>query len=238
MKKKKEKQNKQDQTLWTYHQTDNADNLELGHPRQNIIFKEVVKLIKLGKILEIGFGDGYLLNKLSLKYKSYGADISLNNIRQMQKRIPQAVFKLIDVDGELPYKDNFFNGFIASEVLEHMDDKELKICISEIKRILVPRGMAIITFPAEENLKSNECFCPKCENKFHKWGHKQYWNEKKIKNIFKDFEIVKVKTFFTPYKSKNILENSFGWAMWGVRTFLKKFIKIDGATYLVILRNK
>jgi ubiquinone/menaquinone biosynthesis C-methylase UbiE len=235
---KKQENNYGDRGLWTYHQTDNAQNLLMGHPRQDILYKKANKLIEGGKILEIGFGDGYLLSRLASKYKGYGADISEKNIEQMKNRIPQVKFNLVDVDGKLPYEDNFFSGFVASEVLEHMDDKELKVCVAEAQRVLIPGGIAIITFPAEEDFKINECFCPSCENKFHKWGHKQYWDKKRVENIFKGFEIVEAKTFFTRYRGENVLESLFGWVMWIARTFLKKVTKIDGATYLIVLKNK
>lgn len=232
------KKSKSDDILWTYHQTDNSMNLRQGHPRQEMILKEVNKLIQKGKILEIGFGDGYLLNKLTRYYECYGADISKSNVSQMKDRIKDVTFNVIDVDGKLPYKDNFFDGFIASEVLEHMDDEELVICIDEIYRVLKHGGIAVITFPAEENLKNNECFCPNCKTKFHKWGHKQSWNTDKIEKMFVKFDIIKLKKFFSPYRGRNFLEKILALGMWLLRTSLNKFISIPGSTYLVILRKK
>ena len=232
----KQKKN-QDQKLWTYHQTDNVNSLFSGHPRQDRIFKKINNIIKAGKILEIGFGDGYLLQKLTKKYKCYGADISKENIEQMKNKIKNVDFKQVNTDGKLPYKDNFFDGFIASEVLEHMDDKELNKNIKEIYRVLKPGGKVILTFPADENLRDNECFCPNCGLNFHKWGHKQAWSDNKINKIFRRFKIIQKKKFFVPYIGHNKKELFLGKAVWLIRTILNKVIFIEHATYLVVLQK-
>ncbi len=231
--------NKQDEQLWDYHQTDNVQNLEIGHPRQDMLFRRIKRLLNdQSRILEIGFGDGYLLEKLSQKYECYGADVSEKNVKQMEKNIPDVKFQTIGVDGILPYKDDYFSLFVASEVLEHMTDKELKKCVDEMKRILKKNGYVVVTFPARENLKDSECFCPNCEHVFHKWGHKQYWDDEKIRDIFKDFILLKREEFFTPYIGKDLLEKIIGYGMWATRTILCKFVNIPGKTYLVVMKKK
>ncbi len=237
------KKSKSDDILWTYHQTDNSVNLKQGYPRQEMILKKVNKLIQRGRILEIGFGDGYLLNKLARHYECYGADISKSNVNQMKDRIKNVTFNLIDVDGKLPYEDNFFDGFVASEVLEHMDDEELVICIDEIHRILKPGGIAIITFPAEENLKKNECFCPNCQTKFHKWGHKQRFDKVVVKKIFKRFSLISLGEYYGKFIGNSFFERIFGNIAWAIQTALNFVIKfpnkfVTNRSYVVIIRKK
>ncbi len=240
MKKKKNIKNEEelDKNLWSFHQSENKQSLSAGHLRQDMLYKKIINLIRKGKILEIGFGDGYLLKKLSKKYKCYGADISPINIKQIQNNVPAVSFSLVETSGKLPYKDNFFDGFVASEVLEHMNDKELEMTAKEIKRVLKPKGKAILTVPAQERLEDNQCFCPYCKAKFHRWGHKQTWNETKIKNVFKDFQIETIKIFFTPYQGNNLKEKFLGKMMWIIRTIIGKFIFLKGGNYLIILEKK
>jgi ubiquinone/menaquinone biosynthesis C-methylase UbiE len=226
-----------DQKLWTYHQTNNAKNLILGHPRQEILFKSVLKTISNGKILEIGFGDGYLLERLSSSaYECYGSDISIENIAQMKKKLPSVNFLQASLDSALPYQGNFFDVFIASEVLEHMTNEELALCVSEMQRVLRIGGYAIITFPAEENLKENECFCPSCGEKFHKWGHKQFWDEAKIRKIFSSFDIKVLKRQYVRVPGMNI----FGAIDYFLRNFLHRFFGLNPSnmTFFVILKKK
>lgn len=182
-----------DKKLWSYHQTDNVKNLEMGYPRQEYIYRLIHKHSSEGKVLEIGFGDGYLLKKLEKEFECYGVDISQENIKKVANNLTNVTFSLINTDGKLPFPDSFFDLFIASEVLEHMGDKELSICISEILRILKKDGAAIITVPAEENLNESRCFCPNCGEIFHKWGHKQSWNVEKIRSIFHNFKTIYIK---------------------------------------------
>ncbi len=235
--------NNNDKNLWTYHQIDNSKHLTQGHPRQEMLFRKITRLVKSGKVLEIGFGDGYLLNKLSKRYESYGADISVENIKKISKTNSEVNFKLIDVDGKLPFKDNFFDVFVASEVLEHMDDEELEVCIKEIKRVLKKGGFGILTFPAEENLKKSECFCPNCKTKFHKWGHKQYFNRKIIRMKFSEFKIVSVREYFGRYIGKTLFDSFFGLFAWSVQTFINYFIAfpnkfVTNRSYVVIIKNR
>lgn len=228
-----------DKALWTYHQTSNVGNLVVGHPRQDMLCAVISRLAKGAewRVLEIGFGDGYLLEKLSKKYKCFGADISQKNVNQMEMSLPNVSFEVIDVDGRYPYEDESFDVFVASEVLEHMSNSELKKSIEEIYRILRKGGYAVITFPAKENLKDNECFCPNCEFVFHKWGHKQYWNEEKIRDVFSDFRIEKINEFFTKYVGGNMIGRVAGLMMFILRSVANKFVSLDGKNYLVILRK-
>jgi len=224
-----------DQHLWAYYQKNAKDVFSGNYLRCQLVEKIIAKYAQPNsKILEIGFGDGYLLRRLARKYKCFGADISYDGIEQIKDVLPNVTLSLIDLDGVLPYPDNFFDVFIASEVLEHMTDEQLMKCIDEIKRILKPHGYAIITFPAEENLDENMCFCPNCGVTFHKWGHKQSWNEQKIRNKFNNFNIVKIDKVIIPSNNLNI----FG----KLEFVLKKLIlklnkKVKGSSFLIILRT-
>lgn len=229
--------NKQDQCLWEYYQNDNSGVFSGTHDRHKKVAKEVKKIIPAhSKVLEIGFGDGYLLKKLSRDYDCSGADISLDLVEKMRQKIPAIKFSLI-ANSILPYQEKQFDCFIASEVMEHMSNEELSICIREIKRILKHDGYAVITVPAEENLKENECFCPYCNKRFHKWGHKQSWNIKKIKQVFSDFDSISVKDYFVRYEGNDFLEWFIGYLFYFTRNILNKIKKMPNRSYLIILKK-
>jgi len=222
-----------DVEMWTLHQTDNVHFFSMGHPRQDAIYQEVSRILPRGRILEIGFGDGYLLNKLSDRYDCFASDISPENVSQMGRKYPQIEFKAIEPDGRLPYPDNFFDLFIASEVLEHMTDEELVTAIPEIRRVLKNSGHAIITFPARENLADNACFCPNCGYNFHRWGHKQSWDAARIKQVFRDFTIVSLKErYFLPPGL-----NMAGKLSAYLKIMLSRVRSMSEMTYLVKLRK-
>ncbi|QQS20626.1 MAG: class I SAM-dependent methyltransferase [Candidatus Moraniibacteriota bacterium] len=231
---------RQDERLWEHHQVENGEYFEAGHRRQDKILWEIRRRLKpQSRILEIGFGDGYLLHKLSSFFHPFGADISQKNVDQVKKREGNRIeFTTIGIDGTLPYPDAHFDGFVASEVLEHMDTAELVRCVEEIRRVLRKGGIAFLTFPAKENLKDNECFCPHCGLIFHKWGHKQRWDEQNIDEVFSGFTRLSLKEFFLPHEGKGFLENLLGRAMWLLRTVLQKFLPLPGATYMLIVQKK
>jgi ubiquinone/menaquinone biosynthesis C-methylase UbiE len=219
--------------MWTQHQIENVDVFALGHSRHDAIYKLLRRFVPQGRVLEIGFGDGYLLRKLSAHYESHGADISKENVAQMQEKVPDARFAVMGTDGTLPYPDGHFDGFVASEVLEHMDEEGLRTAVAEIARVLKPGGHAVVTFPAHENLRENECFCPHCGHAFHKWGHKQSWDRKKIAAVFADLTIVSVSEKYFLNAGLNLAGK--------VQALLKsaalRFREVSGATFMVVLRK-
>jgi len=233
--------NNNDKNIWDHHQNANRSHLVKWYPRQTLISKLVLKYLpKWSNILEIGFWDGFLLNKNSLNwFNVIGQDLSQKNIDITKKQWnnKKIEFILWDNSWKFSFDNNSIDAFIASEVLEHMDEKQLKICISEIFRILKKWGYAFITFPAKENLKNNECICPNCSTVFHKWWHKQYWDESKIKDSFSKFNIIKQTEIFNRYTWNSITENFIWYFMYFTRKILNKFINLEGKSYLLILKK-
>ncbi|MDB5693184.1 MAG: Methyltransferase type 11 [Alphaproteobacteria bacterium] len=220
-----------DVQLWAHYQTENAGAFVPGHPRQDVLAEKVIALSRGGKLLEIGFGDGYLLAKLASIFECYGCDISAENVRQMQERFPTVKFEVSRTDGRLPFADGFFDLFVASEVLEHLPNDELKIMTEEIRRVLKPGGRAIVTFPARERLADLDCFCPNCGHTFHRWGHKQSWDDQKIERIFSKFADLRVEEHNFPPANLN----AFGKIEAYLRRTLAKFVPMSGMTYVVVL---
>lgn len=228
----------QDKNLWAYYQRERPDVFYSTHSRHKTVLKKVRKYVKPGgKLLEMGFGDGYLLNLLSRNYKCCGIDIDNNLIEAAKNKMDKVGFKVLKEDGRIPFSSGCFDGFIASEVLEHMTDKGLKICVNEIKRVLKEKGYAFITVPAEEDLKVNECFCPNCNTVFHRWGHQQSWNHNKIRELFKHFKIIKISDYFVRYEGSNMLEKVIGYLLFISRNIFNKFYKLPNRSYLVILKK-
>lgn len=227
-----------DKDLWAHYQINNVGVFSETHNRHDRVYLTLKKYIKSpAKILEIGFGDGYLLKKMSKLYDCCGADISQEVVERARRELVDVKFEVIGMDGKLSFGDGSFDGFVASEVLEHMTDEELTMCVSEIKRILKKGGYAFITVPAEENLEENECFCPKCKTAFHKWGHKQSWNIEKIKAVFGQLEVISLKEYFVRFEGKNFIEKIVGYVFFVMRNVANKFITVSNRSYLIILKK-
>ena len=80
--------------------------------------------------------------------------------------------KLIE-NTSAPYSDDSFDLVTCIETIEHVPEGELAPLISEMKRVLKPGGVLLITTPNEENLEENLNYCPFCDTEFHRWQHQR-----------------------------------------------------------------
>lgn len=171
-----------------------------SEPRLNYIIKNIIKVKRTGKILEIGFGTGHLLLKLNaFGFNSFGVDFSDNIIQRLKKTDKDIQTKKVDIIREkLPFKDNFFDFVVASEVLEHIPTNKLSFVLSEIKRVLKKEGFFVGTVPYNESLLDFFVACLHCGKTFHRWGHYSSYNEQKILELLnsQNYKIVKLKPLF------------------------------------------
>ncbi|MDO8639379.1 MAG: class I SAM-dependent methyltransferase, partial [bacterium] len=93
------------------------------------------KNLKAKTILDAGCGEGFTLQKFyEAKIGEYleGIEYSESAIEISKKIHPLLKIKKGDIY-KLPYKENFFDLIICSEVLEHLDDP--KKALNELKRV-------------------------------------------------------------------------------------------------------
>ena len=130
--------------------------LQIAIDREGFIYPTTLKLARIGRImkslnlfpnarvLDIGCGDGRILNKLVAQYRvrGFGADISSNQLRENLKNNPFG-HSYYHADAEkLPFQDNTFDFVICLDVLEHLSSP--RECISEICRTLKQGGKALV----------------------------------------------------------------------------------------------
>lgn len=112
-------------------------------------FQELNK--KENRVLEVGFGKGSMLKKLSCPEgpELYGLDASQQNYRNAVDQFKvKANLSLIDISNErFPYPDGFHTQVIMTEVLEHVENP-IRV-INEIKRVLRKDGIFYFSYPEE-----------------------------------------------------------------------------------------
>jgi SAM-dependent methyltransferase len=135
-----------------FKQYDVHDYLANAHPLIKYVeYKRIRYAIEFSgrenrRILDVGCGSGYILERLSADYK-YGIDLSLNNISKARNNLSgkKNVF-LGRADAQsLPFNDLLFDCVVCSEVIEHVPYPE-KV-LSEIFRVLKADGRMVITVP-------------------------------------------------------------------------------------------
>jgi ubiquinone/menaquinone biosynthesis C-methylase UbiE len=127
------------------------------------------------RVLDLGCGDGALTGVLADAAEARGAapgapaaapvpavaaaaagsvvgvDVAEAALRRARARHPELTFALTPFDGALPFDDGSFDVVWSSEVIEHVADTAR--WLSEIRRVLVPRGRLLLTTPSHGRLR-------------------------------------------------------------------------------------
>ncbi len=113
-------------------------------------FEELIKKTRKekAKVLDIGVGDAVyermISPEVSKKSEFYGIDISKKQLERSKKFLKET--KIIDLNiQELPYKNDFFDIVLVSEILEHLFQPDF--VLSEAIRTLKKDGYLILTYP-------------------------------------------------------------------------------------------
>jgi ubiquinone/menaquinone biosynthesis C-methylase UbiE len=125
------------------------------HPNPFVRFiesKRVKTILKLmethggDRVIEVGCGAGNVIEKVS-RGKLFGVDISDFILCKAKQKLKGMVHFFQGDVQNLPCKGEVFTHVICSEVLEHLLDP--LVSLHEIKRILTPQGVAVISIPNE-----------------------------------------------------------------------------------------
>jgi trans-aconitate methyltransferase len=106
-------------------------------------------------VVDLGCGDGALTGTLAAAAGAegtvVGADVAEAALRRAVARHPAIEFVRVPFDGALPFDDGTFGVVWASEVIEHLADTAR--WLSEVRRVLVPRGRVALTTPNHGRLQ-------------------------------------------------------------------------------------
>lgn len=145
---------------------------------------EIIKLARkyIGEtVIDVGAGAGELIDRIP---NAIGLDI----VSRHKKIVEGDVTKM-------PFKDGTFDTVFAIELLEHLDDDALGQSLVELERVLRKGGYLIVTTPYKEDFRNNMVSCPNCDAEFHRWGHQQVFDEKRMAKMLEEngFSIIKVR---------------------------------------------
>ena len=101
-----------------------------------------------GRALDVGCGVGFVVQYLcgpSFRFKAWGCDISPVSVEKARERlasIPGADQRLVVLQSQqLPFDADFFSLVTSFDVLEHLDEADIRTTLSEINRVLRVGGM-------------------------------------------------------------------------------------------------
>ncbi|HLY62734.1 MAG TPA: methyltransferase domain-containing protein [Terriglobia bacterium] len=110
-------------------------------------YRFAARLVEGGRVLDVACGTGYGSSILAEKAMSVvGIDYSFETIRYARKNYssPNLNFSVGDCRS-LPFQNESFGVAVMYEAIEHIAEQEQ--CLAEIRRILDPRGILILSTP-------------------------------------------------------------------------------------------
>ena len=166
-----------------FSQTMQWGSTEIAGPRhcfrEDLLYKVFKQKLRGGRVLDAGSGSGSMfIRLLNEGYLAEGIEMSLEFVNLVNKKAVDlglsdgTVIKAGTIT-ELPWTDDYFDGLIAGEVLEHVEDD--KRAVGEFRRVLKKNGVCVISVPAN----------PKLWDESDEWaGHKRRYLKEDLINLF------------------------------------------------------
>ena len=99
------------------------------------------------RVLDVGCGEGHFAQALARAGAAVtGIDVAREPLRRAGERDPSLDLRLFAPAGPWPLRDASFDVVWAGEVIEHVTDTAA--WLSEVRRVLVPGGLVILSTPA------------------------------------------------------------------------------------------
>ena len=192
--------------IWSHFQNRAVGTFDASLPRLDFILKRIARRADTTspQILNVGIGNGHLERtakdrgwfihsldpdtEASLRLKSYGIPSHIGTVDQ------------------IPLPDATFDFVVASEVLEHLSDRDRRLGLGEIARVLKPSAWFLGTVPFGEDLAAGQTVCPKCGEVFHRWGHKKSFDLEELRSeLTPFFQIVEFRrTAFVTFRGQSV----------------------------------
>lgn len=195
-----------DYLMYESFQINYAKYYRTGKANAELIFNQLSKYKNLdgGKILDWGCGPGRIIRHMPdiSKNKSsfYGTDYNEESINWCKNNIKNVDFNHNNLEANLPYEDGEFDAIYGISIFTHLSKEMHFKWYSELKRILKPEGILLLTTQGEN-------FIPKLaleeKEKFNagelvvrgnvKEGHRTYsafHPDPFLNLLFKDVEIL------------------------------------------------
>ena len=126
---------------------------DLEPPSYGVRSRFLLAEVRAGdRALDLGCGTGEFTAALAQAGAVVvGVDVADAAIERARARHPGLDFRLVPIDGPLPFEDSSFDLVWASEVIEHVADTAR--WLSEVRRVLAPAGRLLITTPSHGRLR-------------------------------------------------------------------------------------
>ena len=171
-----------------------------------MILPTIMKEQSIETVIDIGGGNGYLINKVP-----FGEKVLCDSSYVKLKQVAPEVIKIRANAEKMPLKSNMFDFGISTDIFEHV--KDVESFSNEISRVIKKGGHLFLSVPWKQNLDVLKS--PEYLAKYGSYpsGHCRSVDQEMINKCFPDFNIISttkldvVRRFmeFEPYSIKLFL---------------------------------
>lgn len=169
---------------WT-RDSDVSDHDVTTPERKHRLLQTLNKYCKSGEtVLDLGCGGGKFTAWIKeAGFEATGMDISKTAVAMAQREYPDGNFKTLNTDGSIPAEDQTFGAVWCSEVIEHI--LEVDNFLKEVKRVMKPGGILILTTPYHGFIKNLFIVLFKFDRHFKVNGsHIRFFSKSSLTNSF------------------------------------------------------
>ena len=148
--------------------------------RRWLLYPRICRRLQ-GKVLDVGCGIG---DMLSFRTGTVGVDVNPLLVEHCRSRGVEAHLSQSD---RLPFRDQSFDGALLDNVLEHLADP--RAVLSEIGRVLVPRGRLVVGVPGRRGYQRDS-------------DHKVFYDEESLVRCLAASGFAVTDMFVTPFRSR------------------------------------
>lgn len=157
-------------------------------------YQYILPFVENKKVLDVASGEGYGCNLMAEKAsKVVGVDIDQNAIERAKKTYPRTNLEFISGSAAQIPLGQKFDIITSFETIEHIPADLHHIFLQEVKRLLAPDGMLIISTPDKEFYSDLSGY----SNKFHLKEYYLAEFRNLLGNYFANIRLINQNIFFT-----------------------------------------
>lgn len=140
------------------------------------------------RVLDVGCGNGKMLAPLARAgFNAFGVDISRWALLTL------ADHRIVQGDARnLPFVDNYFDGVVCYDVLQHLLEAERNAAVLEIERVLVPGGLFFLQVFGKKDMRYGGTLVEPDTFRRHSGIVYHYFSGEEVKSMLSGFTLLRM----------------------------------------------